>query len=196
MPSPHTCQGWLPQYCTLYHPGRRYSRRRYPTSDTKYSWSRIREVVIPLHYPILTDLSTLLVEVELCRIPAVSTSLNTQNQSLLWCGEACSIRERKYMGEDFFFFNSVSSLIMLWQGNLVLIMEVNEGVIEESWILMQSVYLPPLALSTMKLPGMKAWVLQEGSLTLICTWCLPWLLSLTECILSCQCVGGTDQRVA
>ena len=60
------------------------------------------------------------------------------------------------MGEDFFFFNPASSLIMLWQGNLGLIMEVNEGVIEESWILMQSVYLPPLSLSTMKLPGMKA----------------------------------------
>ena len=40
------------------------------------------------------------------------------------------------MGENFFFFNPASSLIMLWQGNLVLIMEVNEGVIEESWILM------------------------------------------------------------
>ena len=62
---------------------------------------------------------------------------------------------------------------MLWQGNLVVIMEVNEGVIEESWIPTQSVCLPPLALSTMKPPGMWARVLQEGSSTLICTLSLP-----------------------
>ena len=73
----------------------------------------------------------------------------------------------------FFFFNPALSLIMLWQGNLVLIMEVNEGVIEESWIPTQSVCLPPLSLSTMKPPGMWARVLQEGSSTLICTLSLP-----------------------
>ena len=59
----------------------------------------------------------------------------------------------------FLFFNPGLSLIMLWQGNLVVIMEVNEGVIEESWILTQSVCLPPRSLSTMKLPGMWARVL-------------------------------------